>query len=309
MSPGTLLDLLLAAALPVLALVAVLARDLRRAAVVLVSLGLLAALAWIRLDAPDVALAEAAIGAGLTGVLFLDAAGRIPKAAPRRRAGLAARLAGAALCAAAAATFASAVLSLPAGAEGLGPAVERALPEAAATHAVTAVLLDLRGWDTLLEIAVLLVALLGVWAAAGAGPDAPAAPPEPVLAWTVRVLVPLVVLVSGLLLWTGARAPGGAFQAGVVLGGGGILMAVAGVPRPWARRAGLVRAGMGVGLALFLAAGAAALLAGRALLEYPAAGAGALLLAIEAALTVSIAVVVDALFDGRPRLGAGAEGP
>jgi multisubunit Na+/H+ antiporter MnhB subunit len=171
------------------------------------------------------------------------------------------------------------------------------------------VLLDFRGWDTLLEVAVLLVALLGVWAVSGAEPPAPAAPPDPVLAWTVRGLVPIVVLVSGLLLWTGARAPGGAFQAGVVLGGGGILMEVAGVPRPWARRAGLVRAGLGFGLALFLAAGAAALLAGRSLLEYPAAGAGAILLAIEAALTVSIAVVVDALFDGRPRLGAQREGP
>ena len=36
---------------------------------------LLMTLAWARLAAPDIALAEAAIGAGLTGALLLDAIG------------------------------------------------------------------------------------------------------------------------------------------------------------------------------------------------------------------------------------------
>jgi energy-converting hydrogenase B subunit D len=40
--------------------------------------GLLMALAWARLQAPDIALAEAAIGAGLTGALLLDALGTLP---------------------------------------------------------------------------------------------------------------------------------------------------------------------------------------------------------------------------------------
>jgi len=35
------------------------------------------ALSWVRLDAPDVALAEAAIGAGLTGALLLAALARL----------------------------------------------------------------------------------------------------------------------------------------------------------------------------------------------------------------------------------------
>jgi len=42
--------------------------DLFRAIVLFIAFGLLMALVWIRLDAVDVALAEAAIGAGLTGV-------------------------------------------------------------------------------------------------------------------------------------------------------------------------------------------------------------------------------------------------
>ncbi len=35
------------------------------------------ALAWVSLDAPDVALAEAAIGAGLTGALLMAALARL----------------------------------------------------------------------------------------------------------------------------------------------------------------------------------------------------------------------------------------
>lgn len=51
--------------------------DLFKAIVLFISFGLLMALAWVRLDAPDVALAEAAIGAGLTGALLLAALARL----------------------------------------------------------------------------------------------------------------------------------------------------------------------------------------------------------------------------------------
>jgi uncharacterized MnhB-related membrane protein len=44
--------------------------------VLFIAFGLLMSLAWTRLAAPDIALAEAAIGAGLTGALLLDAVTR-----------------------------------------------------------------------------------------------------------------------------------------------------------------------------------------------------------------------------------------
>ena len=53
--------------------------DLFKAIVLFIAFGLLMALAWVRLDAPDVALAEAAIGAGLTGALLLAALARLEK--------------------------------------------------------------------------------------------------------------------------------------------------------------------------------------------------------------------------------------
>jgi energy-converting hydrogenase B subunit D len=67
-------DLLLALALLLAAVLAVFAPAPVRSALMFVAFGLLSAIAWVRLDAPDLALAEAAAGAGVTGVLLLDTA-------------------------------------------------------------------------------------------------------------------------------------------------------------------------------------------------------------------------------------------
>ena len=60
--------------------------DVFKAVVLFISFGLLMALAWVRMRAPDVALAEAALGAGLTGPLFLSALRRMnrPRKGERR---------------------------------------------------------------------------------------------------------------------------------------------------------------------------------------------------------------------------------
>lgn len=68
-----LLDGLLVLALLLSAGAVLFSRELFRAVVMFIAFGLLMALAWVRLQAPDIALAEAAIGAGLSGVLLLDA--------------------------------------------------------------------------------------------------------------------------------------------------------------------------------------------------------------------------------------------
>lgn len=66
-------DLLLASALLWSAWRTLSTPAIERAVVLFIVFGLLLTLAWARLDAPDIALAEAAIGAGLTGALLLDA--------------------------------------------------------------------------------------------------------------------------------------------------------------------------------------------------------------------------------------------
>ena len=70
-------DLLLALALAWSAVRALTVRDLFHAVILFIVFGLLMALAWARLDAPDIALAEAAIGAGLSGALLLDTVGHL----------------------------------------------------------------------------------------------------------------------------------------------------------------------------------------------------------------------------------------
>ncbi len=76
------IDLLLAAALLWSAWGTLLAKRLDQALVRFIAFGLLMTLAWARLSAPDIGIAEAAIGAGLTGALLLDALGALRR---RRR--------------------------------------------------------------------------------------------------------------------------------------------------------------------------------------------------------------------------------
>ncbi|MBE7413810.1 MAG: DUF4040 domain-containing protein [Deltaproteobacteria bacterium] len=77
MESVSLLDIILAASLILLAWRLVTTPDLFKAAVLFITLSLLMALAWVRLKAPDIALAEAAIGAGITGILLIDTLGRL----------------------------------------------------------------------------------------------------------------------------------------------------------------------------------------------------------------------------------------
>lgn len=64
------LDLVLALSLVLVAWQALAREDPFRAIALYVAFGLLMTLAWVRLDAIDIALAEAGIGTGFTGALF-----------------------------------------------------------------------------------------------------------------------------------------------------------------------------------------------------------------------------------------------
>ena len=197
-----------------------------------------------------------------------------------------------------------AVLSLPDHAQGLQKVVADKMEVSGVSNPVTAVLLNFRGYDTLLEMGVLLVALLGVWSIGGI-PDYRESSPGPVLDTLSRLLVPMLILVAGYLLWVGAHAPGGAFQAGSVLGAAAVLLLLAGW-RLEKRFAGLpLRLILVLGLGVFVMAAVGFLLIGNLFMEYPPALAGALILMIEAAATLSIGATLAALFlGGRPETEA-----
>src|SRR5690606_12403347 len=128
---------------------------------------------WARLDAVDIALAEAASGAGITGALLLSALGDI---AARGGGGLSAEVEGpragirswrsmlaALLVAPIAVILGHAVLWAPGQLDELRPRVQAALEATGVEHDATAVLLSFRAYDTLLELGVLLLAVIGAW--------------------------------------------------------------------------------------------------------------------------------------------------
>ena len=80
------LDLGLAVLVLAVAAWTIAARELFSAVVGYVAYGLLLAIVWVRLYAPDVALTEAAIGSGVTGVLLVTSGARLgARATPERR--------------------------------------------------------------------------------------------------------------------------------------------------------------------------------------------------------------------------------
>lgn len=191
------------------------------------------------------------------------------------------------------------LLALPEPSVRLAPEVAKNLEASGVTHPVTAVLLNFRGYDTLLEIAVLLLALLAILAISGGERSTQhsiAALPQAVLQSLARIVVPLMVLVSGYLLWAGSHQPGGAFQAAAVLAAAGILLYLAHLMPAWAAPALALRIALVGGLVIFLVIAAMPLLYGDALLQYPKEWAGGLILAIESGLTFSLALVLAGQF-------------
>lgn len=298
------LDILLALALLGLAWGVLASVDLFRAIVLFIAFGLLMALVWVRLDAPDVALAEAAIGAGLTGALLLAAYARLRIISPeeieniRSRRGFRFTLF-LVLVPLLATVLGYAVWSLPPDATRLGKEVIAHLDRSGVSNPVTAVLLNFRGYDTLLEVMVLLLALLGAWSV-GTTPSQRETPPGPVLDSLSRLLAPLLVLVAAYLLWVGAHAPGGAFQAGAVLAAAGVLMLLSGWRLPAVLAALPLRLVLVAGPATFLLLAVLTLLLEGKLLQLPPAWAGRLILIIETTATISIAATLLSLFQGTP---------
>jgi multisubunit Na+/H+ antiporter MnhB subunit len=206
---------------------------------------------------------------------------------------------------------ARAILSLPAEAEGLSIAVADAAAEAGLENLVTAVLLEFRGYDTLLEIAVLMLATVAVLSLRE-DPCVLHRPisgrATPVLALFTKLVVPLAFLVAVHLVWIGTSEPGGAFQAGAVLGAAGILLALSGYARPqWVGRTGM-RAVLSAGFLTFLTIALLPTTAGGALLEYPEETRKTLLLVIESLLTLSIGASLAILFLSSASAGPPGEG-
>jgi multisubunit Na+/H+ antiporter MnhB subunit len=302
------IDVLVAAGLIWLASQTVRGPSLFRSIILFIVFGLFMALAWARLGVQDLALAEAAIGAGLTGALLLGTYRRLYRQVPVQkppslrtpsRLALPISLLAAIL-----------VAAIGAGALTLEPEAARAgsmaLQQSATVgleNPVTAVLLSFRGWDTLLELVVLLAAFLGSRAIA-LDDDAAAAAPErsTMVDALLSMVVPLTVIVGIYLLRVGGFAPGGAFQGGAVLAAGGVLLVLSGRLQPVEQPGRIAALLLTAGILTFAVFGVASLVCCEVLLGLPGPWA---VYVVETAMAVSIAVTLLLLFAGGAGLRRG----
>jgi multisubunit Na+/H+ antiporter MnhB subunit len=185
----------------------------------------------------------------------------------------------------------AAMAELPVEAAGLRDEVLRYLDASGVQHPVTAVLMNFRGYDTWLEVVVLLLAALAALAL-GRSRDLRAlpreAPASAPLALTVRLLVPVMIIAGGYLLWLGKAAPGGAFQAGVILGAAGLLLQLSGLTALRGISRAALYTWLLLGPAAFALFGTLRLAQGAALLSFPAQGTETFILLLETLLAFSV---------------------
>jgi multisubunit Na+/H+ antiporter MnhB subunit len=292
-----------------LAIWTIVARDTFAAIVGYVAYGLLLTLAWVALRGVDVALTEAAIGGGLTGVLLIRAAAKLRRtevASNAERPGLPTRLGAAIVAGGVTAALAIVVLAPPEPAPTLVPEVAANIAATGVGNPITAVLLAFRAIDTLLEAIVLLFALIGVWSLAPdrvwGGRPGPRyrADPDGILAYLARLLPPIGIIVGIYIFWIGADLPGGKFQGATILAAMWLLAMMAGLADapPVSRRR--LRVALVAGPAVFIAVGAAGVATAGAFLAYPEGLAKPLIKLIEWALLPSLALTLGLIMAGAP---------
>lgn len=306
MTAATPSDILLCLLILILALGALGVANPFRGVIMFIVFGLVMALSWTRLQAPDLALAEAALGAGVIGALFLVVLRRQREEdasliRQRLRVTFVTVVSGLLLTIFMFYLGAMGVFSawqIP-GKGLIGPVYEF-LPSTGVSNPVTAVILNYRVYDTFLEIGVLYLVMISVFALQPEGESniSSVGQDDRMLRFYARGIVPLMVLAAGYLLWAGAFRPGGAFQAGAMLGGAGILLHLSRPAMLLDMRGSAIRLVLVAGFLSFTILGAFTMLFGLNFLQWPSHLAKHAILIVEAASTLSIGLTLMGLYAG-----------
>jgi multicomponent K+:H+ antiporter subunit A len=205
---------------------------------VLGAVGLVVALVFVYLSAPDLALTQLLVEVA-TVILMMLALNWLPQESPPERSVARRALHAAVACAAGLGATAAVWLVLAQPFESISPYfLQTTVPLGGGANAVNVIIVDYRGFDTLGEITVLGIAAL-IIAALLHGQRPPAMPgrqfPAPternahplMLKLVTRLLLPLAVLVAIHLFLRGHNLPGGGFIAGLVLAIALVLLSLA----------------------------------------------------------------------------------
>jgi multicomponent Na+:H+ antiporter subunit B len=291
------------------------------AAVMLTSIySLLSASLFVVLDAVDVALTEAAIGAGISTILMLAT---IALTGDREKAPRHTPLLPLFVVIATGAALIYGTLDMPHHGDPSAPVHQYVAPtylhdtttEIGVPNAVTSVLASYRGYDTLGEVAVIFTAGVGVLALLGyrtsrRNTELAGAGKLVVLRVIAKLFFPLILLFALYVQFHGDYGPGGGFQAGVIFATGFILYALAfGLGNAQRVIPGqLLRTLAAVGVLIYAAVGIESMLLGGQFLEYrvladdPVSGQhlGILLIELGVGITVTaVMLIIYYAFVGR----------
>jgi multicomponent Na+:H+ antiporter subunit B len=290
---------------------------------------LLLAAVFLLLDAPDVALTEAAVGAGISTVLLLSALALTVEEEQRveKRSFLAIAVVLVTASVVFYATFDKPTLGDP-----LAPVHQHVAAEyfpmtrdqVDIPNVVTAVLASFRGYDTIGEVIVVLTAAIGVLFLLGSGPSPGAASEtresfvpgglkhhQP-LRIVGKIAIPFIILFALYVQFHGEYSPGGGFQAGALLAAGIILFGLL-EGRPAAASVippSVLRTLAASGALIYGGVGVATMLMGGNFLEYKVLGddpikaqqTGILIIEIGVGVTVSgVLIAIYHAFASRGR--------
>ena len=183
--------------------------------------------------------------------------------------------------------------------------VQQNLTQSGVQNPVTAVLLNFRSYDTLLEIGVLLTVAIAMLPNSNFNSDinphmpggsrlvsvVNSAPVNPPLEALLRWLIPMIIVMAGYMLWTGAALPGGAFQSGALLAGAGVLAQLSGRLQ-FCFTSTTAKLLPTIGLITFVMVAVGVATTTGVILQYPLELAAPLILLIETAATLSIAAIL-----------------
>ncbi|MCK5382413.1 MAG: DUF4040 domain-containing protein, partial [Gammaproteobacteria bacterium] len=255
-------------------------RSLLAAAMLTSIYSLLSASLFVVLDAVDVALTEAAIGAGISTILLLATVALTTdeEKAPRHT-----PLLPLVVVIATGAALIYGTLDMPHYGDPAAPIHQYVAPTylhdtpgvIGVPNVVTSVLASYRGYDTLGEVTVIFTAGVGVMVLLGyrlrrCNITGPGIRNLIVLRVIAKLFFPLILLFALYVLLHGDYGPGGGFQAGVVFATGFILYALAfglgNAQRLIPRK--LLRIMAAVGVLIYAAVGIESMLLGGKFLEY-----------------------------------------